>query len=184
MGRTKGLIPFSGNFEPKSAEPFDGRSRVENKSDLTLQSTWVNADGNVYLYREIVVSVYNDLNLDNRGLYRLIADDYTNIENWVKIGGDYVSDVTITTGVTYNIDGKSSFIGVSGTTATINLPSTPKNYFEVTILDLSGDADTNNITINGNGKAINNDNSVIINTDFGYVHMKYITDKWYILNLG
>ncbi len=95
MGRVKGLIEFSGNFEPKMAEPFDGRVRVELLSDLTNPTTWTNADGNVYLYKEIIVSVYNDNDEENNGAYRLVNDDYTDVENWVKIGSDVAEPAII-----------------------------------------------------------------------------------------
>lgn len=184
MGRNKGLLPFSGNFEPKSAEPFDGRDRVEFKNDLILESTWLNDDGNVYIYNGIKVTVYNDPDINNLGLYLLLDDDYSDINNWVKIGKALKTDTVIeTTGSIINIDNNNNYIGVKNDTYTLNLPSTPVNYFECYIIDLRGDAETNNITINGNGNNINNDTTVIIDTDYGSVNLKFIDDKWYILNL-
>lgn len=94
MSRTKGLISFSGNFEPRMAEPFDGRIRVETYSDLTKSATWINDDGNIYLYKEIIVSVYNDSNVENNGAYRLVDNNYTIADNWVKIGSVNHDDLT------------------------------------------------------------------------------------------
>lgn len=185
MARTKGLIPFSGNFEPKSAEPFDGRCRVENKSDLILEATWLNDDGNVYLYDGIVVTVYNDPIERNRGIYTLLGSDYTNIDNWVKAGGNSFSAEIVNTaggGNTYTIDHDLNYIGVSGDTVTVNLPLEPIEFIEYTITDLRGDAETNNITINGNGKLINGETSAIIDTNYGSFTFKYSGSFWYIIS--
>lgn len=221
MSRTKGLISFSGNFEPRMAEPFDGRIRVETYSDLTKLATWINDDGNIYLYKEIIVSVYNDSNVENNGAYRLVDNNYTIADNWVKIGSDVevivnhddltpesremanqhpISAITglqdeldsklnkdntvITSTVIYNAPNNINYIVVGDTTTTINLPSTPTNFSDVKIVDSRGDASVNNITINGNGKNINDDTSVIIDTNFGYVNMRYIDNKWVIYNIG
>jgi hypothetical protein len=44
MARVQGLLALSGNWEPQMAAPFDGRSLVEFKSDLILNSTWLAKD--------------------------------------------------------------------------------------------------------------------------------------------
>lgn len=86
MSRTQGLLSISANFESQSAEPFDARTRVEILSDLTQTSVWESSDSNVYTYVGMIVSVYNDLTLDNNGVYRLKDSDYTDINNWEKLG--------------------------------------------------------------------------------------------------
>lgn len=185
MARKEGIIPFSGNFELRLAEPFDGRGRVENKSDLTLEATWLNDDGNVYLYDGIVVAVYNDPIERNRGIYTLLGSDYTNIDNWVKAGDNAFSAEIITTvgeGVTYTIDHDLNYIGVLGDTVTVNLPLEPIEYIEYTITDLRGNAETTPITINGNGKLINGETSAIIDTNYGSFTFKYSGDYWYIIS--
>ena len=72
MGRTKGLLPLSGNFEPQVVGPFDARSRVETKADLLLLATWQAKDGNPYTYVGMVVTVYADATEENNGIYRLL----------------------------------------------------------------------------------------------------------------
>ena len=192
MARTKGLLPFSGNFEPNTAEPFDGRSRVESKSDLTLEVTCLNDDGNIYLYNGICVTVYGDTIIRNNGVYVLLdsvnieTPDYTNIDNWIKIGDNaFSAEITTTVGegVTYTIDHDINYIGVLGDTVTINLPLEPIEYIEYTITDLRGDAETNPITINGNGKLINGETSAIIDTNYGSFTFKYSGSFWYIISL-
>jgi hypothetical protein len=86
MARVQGLLALSGNWEPQMAAPFDGRSLVEFKSDLILNSTWLAKDGNNYAYKGMIVVVINDATLDNNGIYYLTNSDYTNINNWVKSG--------------------------------------------------------------------------------------------------
>lgn len=83
MSRDKGLLSISANWEPKMAEPFDARSRVRLKSDLTRSETW-KIGNNSYTYKEMIVSVFNDTN-ENNGPYRLIDDDYTIESNWIKL---------------------------------------------------------------------------------------------------
>lgn len=93
MGRTKGLLPLSGNFEPQVAGPFDARSRVETKADLLLTATWQAKDGNPYTYVGMVVSVYADATEKNNGIYRLKAADYTQEGNWEKAGAGATVDL-------------------------------------------------------------------------------------------
>lgn len=86
MARTRGTLGISANFEPKTAAPFDARSIVATKAELILQATWVNADGNVYTYKGMVVSVTDDPTATNNGIYRLKAADYTVSTNWEIAG--------------------------------------------------------------------------------------------------
>jgi hypothetical protein len=83
MSRVKGLLSISANWEPKTAEPFDARSRVGLKSDLIKSETW-RIGNNSYTYKEMIVSVFNDT-IENNGPYRLIGDDYTIESNWIKL---------------------------------------------------------------------------------------------------
>ncbi len=86
MSRTKGLLALSGNFEPQIAAPFDARHIVGLASDLTLPTTWQAKDNTVYTYIGMRVTVTNDPSPANNGVYWLIADDYTQNANWVKLG--------------------------------------------------------------------------------------------------
>jgi hypothetical protein len=87
MSRTKGLLPISGNFEPQTAAPLDGRLVVQSKASLTSSATWQALDGLIYVYSGIIVSVVNDSTPSNNGAYHLSGTDYTNIANWSKLGG-------------------------------------------------------------------------------------------------
>ncbi|MFW6377060.1 MAG: tail fiber domain-containing protein [bacterium] len=96
--RTKGLATVSRNYEPQIGEPFDARLRVGLKSDLTDTNVWEAPNGQVYTYKGIVVSVYDDTE-DNNGVYYLKGSDYTQESSWEKVGtGD--GDVQAFTGLT------------------------------------------------------------------------------------
>lgn len=84
MARYKGTFAVSANYEPLVAAPFDARQLVETKADLTSTSTWVRADGSFWTYPGMVVSVAQDINPDNNGIYVLINEDFTLDANWRK----------------------------------------------------------------------------------------------------
>lgn len=84
MGRIRGLFDFSASFEVQYGEPLDGRAVVQFLSDLTSQESWAAPDGNVYTYVGMRVSVVNDG--ANNGVYWLKASDYTDLDNWERLG--------------------------------------------------------------------------------------------------
>lgn len=121
MARVKGLASFSANFEPQSAEPLDARAVVQTISDLTDPTVWSAHDGNVYLYKGIIVSVTDDVTPSNNGLYRLIDTDYTNIINWEKLGagsggssvwGGITGDLTDQVDLKASLDSKKIYHGI------------------------------------------------------------------------
>lgn len=118
MARVTGLSSFAANFEPKVAGPIDSRCVVQYLSDLTLLATWNRGDGNAYVYVGLPVSVTEDANPDNNGLYLLKAADYTNIANWEKIGSGGSGGSTIPFNWTFLT---SSWITV-GPLSTITIP--------------------------------------------------------------
>jgi hypothetical protein len=101
--REKGVLPISANFEPLKSAPLDARMIASNKDSLTLDSTWQASDGNIYAYAGMIVSVYNDPDVESNGIYRLRALPFNNIANWEKVASsgseplitnDYDSKVT------------------------------------------------------------------------------------------
>lgn len=106
MSRQQGAFIFSGNFENQLAAPLDTRLVANTVSDLTDTNYWISGDGNVYLYEGIAVSVWNDSDPNENGIYVLLDSDYTNINNWLKVSGsgdDQVRSITATSsdGVNY-----------------------------------------------------------------------------------
>lgn len=88
--RYKGTFPYSSNIESRIKAPLDARTKVQNYSDLINPLTWVDAEGLNWLYRGILVSVTDDSNNDNNGIYRLLDEtSYTNESSWQKIGDGF-----------------------------------------------------------------------------------------------
>jgi len=86
MSRQQGLFSISGNFETRIAAPLDPRLVANTISNLTDIEYWKSGDNNIYLYKGIAVSVWNDIP-DNNGIYILIDNDYTNFNNWLRVSG-------------------------------------------------------------------------------------------------
>jgi hypothetical protein len=88
-----------------------------------------------------------------------------------------ITNITLTTGSSYVI----LINHVTGFTAT--LPLQPHNGEAFKFKDISGNAFTYNITINGNGKNIDGLSSTLINTNYGAIEIVYYanTDSWYSL---
>lgn len=84
MGRANGILSISANFEPQIAAPFDARSQVGLKSDLTLATTW-ESSGLEFTYKGMLVVVTDDTVVNN-GVYILNEQDYSNASNWKKLG--------------------------------------------------------------------------------------------------
>lgn len=83
MSRNKGTFNFSANFEPLLKAPLDSRQVVNTYADLTDPSTWVDANGNVWLYNGAIVGVANDASTTRNGIYILLdAANYTVGSSW------------------------------------------------------------------------------------------------------
>lgn len=63
-------------------------------------------------------------------------------------------------------------VNVSGPSV-VNMPANPAKWQMWRIIDVSGNASTNPITINGNGKNINGGASVSLSTDYGGLSVIY-----------
>lgn len=85
MARERGTFNFSASLEVKKQAPLDARQTYITYEELTQQSTWVDSDGKVWLFKGLVVPVnYNGQN----ALFMLInPDTYTSISSWIRIDG-------------------------------------------------------------------------------------------------
>lgn len=61
----------------------------------------------------------------------------------------------------------------------IYLPTSPLTGQTITIIDENGDAETDPITIDGNGKLINGYNEATINSNYGSISVVYNGTNWY-----
>ena len=85
MARERGTFNFSASLEVKKQAPLDARQTYITYKELTQQSTWVDSDGKVWLFKGLVVPVnYNG----QHALFMLTnPDDYTSTSSWVRIDG-------------------------------------------------------------------------------------------------
>lgn len=86
MARERGTFNFSASLEVKKQAPLDARQTYITYEELTQQSTWVDTDGKVWLFKGLVVPVnYNGQN----ALFMLINPDaYTSTSSWVQVDGN------------------------------------------------------------------------------------------------
>jgi len=95
MSRNKGTFNFSANFEPIIKAPLDARSLVGTFSDLINPSTWMDADGLVWLYNGLIVGVGNDVSINNGIWFLKDADNYTLASSWEKAGAGAETSVGV-----------------------------------------------------------------------------------------
>lgn len=83
MARERGTFNFSASLEVKKQAPIDARQTYITYGELTQQSTWVDTDGKVWLFKGLIVPVnYNGQN----ALFMLINPDaYTSTSSWVRV---------------------------------------------------------------------------------------------------
>lgn len=83
MARERGTFNFSASLEVKKQAPLDARQTYITYEELTQQSTWVDTDGKVWLFKGLIVPVnYNGQN----ALFMLINPDaYTSTSSWVRV---------------------------------------------------------------------------------------------------
>ena len=86
MARERGTFNFSASLEVKKQAPLDARQTYITYEELTQQSTWVDTDGKVWLFKGLTVPVnYNGQN----ALFMLINPDaYTSTSSWVRVDGN------------------------------------------------------------------------------------------------
>lgn len=94
MARIKGQANYASNFEVLKQAPLDSRTVVSDAGDLTKIATWQDADGNVWLYDGLIVTVPNTNNPSAPEAYILKdKDNYGRPDAWLKLGADNASAV-------------------------------------------------------------------------------------------
>ena len=94
MARIKGQANYASNFEVLKQAPLDSRTVVSDSGDLIKKATWQDADGNVWLYDGLIVTVPNTNNPSAPEVYVLKdKDNYGRPDNWLKLGADNASAV-------------------------------------------------------------------------------------------
>lgn len=106
MARERGTFNFSASLEVKKQAPLDARQTYITYEELTQQSTWVDSDGKVWLFKGLVVPVnYNGQN----ALFMLTnPDNYTSTSSWIRVDGSGAeSNVYILPGDIKNLSAQS-----------------------------------------------------------------------------
>lgn len=112
MARERGTFNFSASLEVKKQAPLDARQTYITYEELTQQSTWVDSDGKVWLFKGLIVPVnYNGQN----ALFMLINPDvYTSISSWVRVdGAGAESNVYILPGDIKNLSAQSEKLQIN-----------------------------------------------------------------------
>lgn len=112
MARERGTFNFSASLEVKKQAPLDARQTYITYEELTQQSTWVDSDGKVWLFKGLVVPVnYNGQN----ALFMLINPDaYTSTSSWVRVDGTGAkSNVYILPGDIKNLSAQSEKLQIN-----------------------------------------------------------------------
>ena len=91
---------------------------------------------------------------------------------------------TASTNITLTSDMYVVLVNTSVSGITLTLPISPIAGQSYKIKDATGDAITNIITINGNGRDIDNASTAVINTDYGAIEIAYNAawNKWFVLS--
>lgn len=89
--RYKGTFDFPANFEVQIKAPLDSRQLINYKSDLSDPSTWADDNDDIWIYSGMITSVANDTSVNNGVYFLRDENNYTDINSWVKLGGDSVS---------------------------------------------------------------------------------------------
>lgn len=112
MARERGTFNFSASLEVKKQAPLDARQTYITYEELTQQSTWVDSDGKVWLFKGLIVPVnYNEQN----ALFMLINPNaYTSISSWVRVdGAGAESNVYILPGDIKNLSAQSEKLQIN-----------------------------------------------------------------------
>lgn len=103
---------------------------------------------------------------------------------WQRLATLVGSSLTVTAGASIDLTTAASFVYVqkaTGSATALNLPATPIPDAPLVIIDAKGDAASNNITINGNGKTINGAATSVISTAYGNKKLVFSSslNAWY-----
>ena len=112
MARERGTFNFSASLEVKKQAPLDARQTYITYEELIQQSTWVDSDGKVWLFKGLIVPVnYNGQN----ALFMLINPDaYTSTSSWVRVDGAGVEpNVYILPGDIKNLSAQSEKLQIN-----------------------------------------------------------------------
>jgi len=124
----------------------------------------------------IAGQLYYDVNFEGGAAANLILTDCT-----INGSDTERTETVITSGSSYDVQAGDYVITVNKTVAgaiTIALPLTPGTSRSIIVKDGKGDAATNNITIDGNGKTIDGAATYVLATDYQALEIIYNGTEW------
>lgn len=148
MSRNKGTFNFAANFEVLNKAPLDARNMVNTLSSLTDPSSWMDVEGNVWLYKGLVVSVSNDPSVNNNGLYFLTDEtQYTSLNYWSKIvQTEFINDVSGTKYLSFQLNNTSGGVILKDTSSNLSIIKQDGSLSNIYVNSLL----SNSILINNN----------------------------------
>jgi hypothetical protein len=173
-----------------------GSSVIVNQNQISVDSGYVRSSYDVTGVTTSFDSGFTPITILDRYGIRYSADYSANFTPRSLVDKAYVTGLT--SSLTQNIYNQKVVISANTVLSTLNfivlvdssvsgltitLPSSPVDGQVYKIKDVA-DAFTNNVTINGNGKNIDGNSSVLINTQRGGVEICYdaLINEWIILN--
>lgn len=147
--------------------------------DFTLTTNMT--DGYPLFNKTIASQQDIKFNLHNISSYELYRRIYPTIRNPGQL---FLNSVTISSSP-YDVLQTDSVILIDSSTIpiTVNLDAAPTGGSYIFVADL-GNAETNNITINGNGNTINGNPNVVINENYKSSILYYNGTNWFDFGLG
>jgi len=124
---------------------------------------------------QIIIGVGGDYG----GAGDVLSSDGAGNVVWLPASGTTLN-VEITN-TSFTATTSTNFVGVSGTTSIVYLPSSPSTSQMIYIKDIDGDALSNNITINGNTNLIDGETTALINTNYGSITLFWYGSGWSII---
>jgi len=173
---------LTGNTTITGAYTFGVNVTTINLTSTTvgITGTTVNIGGAVKLTTAPSTGVGTDAVLVRAtdGTVKTVSGAILGDKNNIYAKTTITSNTILSTGSTYVI-----LVSHSGIAVTVTLPSTPKDGQAFKFKDITGNALTYPITVDGNGNLLDGAASGMINTDYGALEIVYDTasDQWYSL---
>ena len=108
------------------------------------------------------------------------GNDFINLGTFT--GSPSPVNVTIVNSTPYAVQPGDYYLGVNiAAPATVVLPASPIVGQVLIIKDIDGDANTNNITVSGNGNTIDGAATYVLNTDYASITLVFNGTEWNVV---
>lgn len=108
------------------------------------------------------------------------GNDFINLGTFT--GSPSPVNVTIVNSTPYTVQPGDYFLGVNvAAPATVNLLASPLVGQVLVIKDIDGDANTNNITVSGNGNTIDGAATYVLNVDYSSITLVFNGTEWNVI---